>query len=755
MVSDDKYNLYSLSRRQLTPLSQGQHEAFNEGDDNAPSDLNSEPVSPSKTAVAADASKPWMLTRLVRALAGRPNQQIAEELQELPTLGDGGEVERDQTITGSPSHTTSTPELSTLRAESATAKPITLKSPSQASGFRANIGKRKLEPRPDLYEVETSPHKSDQEEDPTNRPAKRPRRTTRAKPPITIPRTSKGYTTSRQTHQTRGYDVPEAEGVEIVVSVPASSPANGDKTTKSIDAEQPKPKKRGRPRINKNPLSEAVHDGAIATPEKTAPANQVVSENIATSSRSNIVSQASGDVEGISEILVGPSPIKAVQPKKQSAAATSKQPKFAEPNDGNRNIENGIRVVSDKDEDEDEDEDEAKSDENEIEGEQEDQDHRENQEQASDELDKPLIELDILKKLLKGVKHVGHKPRGVTLPWPLQKAEKISTLPGQKMDRRLKELISAYEAVQRAESVRDRDMAQEAEQKIELCIKKLKVETDRILQSRLGDPRQGTQFFDAKITKPILSDLYSNTFPKLVLAIHKGIEIRDIKRSTETPILQEIADLFDLLHALSSAAVVQPSQSQPGSKELEVAGYRVQKPTKSVLSDIKSLRRRLSMELKPRLQAAKIVEKMRLRPEEERQRRAKEEVEEAESRRKREEHHRMQGQSWRSIQKNYVSPLWNRMLQDEIARLEARSSSQRQESAARKGKGRQVSVELGNARVNSGESRHRDDQDVERVSVFPPNNINYQSGLKSLSEEDTLIFIDCMRYEKGKTNPTF
>jgi len=685
IVSDDKYNLYSLSQLQLTPLSQGQHEAFNEGDDNAPSDLNSEP------------------------------------------------------------------ELSTPRAESATAKPITLKYPSQASGFRANIGKRKLEPRPDLYEVETSPQKSDQEEDPTNRPAKRPRRTARAKPPITIPRTSKEYTTSRQTRQTRGYDVPDAEGVEIVVSVPASSPAKGDKTTKSIKAKEPKPKKRGRPRINKNPLPEAVPDGAIATPGKTAPANQVVSKNIASSSRSNIVSQASRDVEGISEILIGPSPIKGVQSKKQSVAVTSKQPKFAEPNNRNRNIESGIQVVSDKDEDEDE----TGSDENGVEGEQEDQDHRENQEQASDELDKPLIELDILKNFLKSVKHVGYKPREVTLPWPLSKAEKISTLSGQKIDRRLKELIFAYEAVQKAESVRDRDMAEEAEQKIELCIKKLKVETNRILQSRLGDPRQGTQFFDAKITKPILSDLYSNTFPHLVLALHKGIKIRDIKRSTETPILQEIADLFDLLYALSSAAVVQPSQSQPGSKELEDAWYRVQIPTKSVLSDIESLRRRLSMELKPRLQAAKIAEKMRLRPEEERQHRAKEEVEEAESRRKREEHHRMQGQSWRSIQKNYVSPPWNQMLHEEIARLEAKKSSQLQESAARKGKGRQVSVELGNARVNSRESRHRDDQDVERISVFPPNNINHQSSLKSLSDEDTLIFINCMRYEQGKTNPTF
>jgi len=90
------------------------------------------------------------------------------------------------------------------------------------------------------------------------------------------------------------------------------------------------------------------------------------------------------------------------------------------------------------------------------------------------------------------------------------------------------------------------------------------------------------------------------------------------------------------------------------------------------------------------------------------------------------------------------------MLQHEIARLEARSSSQRQESAARKGKGRQESVELGYARAHREESRHRDDQDVERVSVFPPNNVNDQSGLKSLSEEDTLIFIDCMRYEQGE-----
>jgi hypothetical protein len=49
-------------------------------------------------------------------------------------------------------------------------------------------------------------------------------------------------------------------------------------------------------------------------------------------------------------------------------------------------------------------------------------------------------------------------------------------------------------------------------------------------------------------------------------------------------------------------------------------------------------------------------------------------------------------------------------------------------------------------RANSEQSG----QGVERVSVFPGNNIKANSSMSLLSKEDTLVFIDCMRYEQGK-----
>jgi hypothetical protein len=90
------------------------------------------------------------------------------------------------------------------------------------------------------------------------------------------------------------------------------------------------------------------------------------------------------------------------------------------------------------------------------------------------------------------------------------------------------------------------------------------------------------------------------------------------------------------------------------------------------------------------------------------------------------------------------------MLQVNIANLEAKPSPWRQEAAARKGKGRQEPVVLGYAGADSAESRHRGEQGVERISMFPHNNTNEVSRIKSLTNEDMSIFIDCMRYEQGK-----
>ncbi len=113
-------------------------------------------------------------------------------------------------------------------------------------------------------------------------------------------------------------------------------------------------------------------------------------------------------------------------------------------------------------------------------------------------------------------------------------------------------------------------------------------------------------------------------------------------------------------------------------------------------------------------------------------------------RRKRAVRRRSQGESWWAVKNNYFPGPWNRILQTDIANLEA----------ARKGKGRQESLELGYPRLIRAESRRANSEEsrqgVERVSVFPANNVKANNSMSFLSKEDTLIFIDCMRYEQGK-----
>ena len=55
-------------------------------------------------------------------------------------------------------------------------------------------------------------------------------------------------------------------------------------------------------------------------------------------------------------------------------------------------------------------------------------------------------------------------------------------------------------------------------------------------------------------------------------------------------------------------------------------------------------------------------------------------------------------------------------------------------------------------RARSEESHGQSDQGVERISVFPANNVKENSSMSSLSKEDTLIFIDCMRFEQGRAH---
>ncbi|KAE9380535.1 hypothetical protein N431DRAFT_498374 [Stipitochalara longipes BDJ] len=325
-------------------------------------------------------------------------------------------------------------------------------------------------------------------------------------------------------------------------------------------------------------------------------------------------------------------------------------------------------------------------------------------------------------------KHVGHKFDAKEKIWSRGgRFERLWSGPGKRMLKQLKTLISSYEKLQQSKLSGDRLASRDARKDVEKALHILSVETEAVVTERLG-----LDFDDEKPTAT-LTDLYFNIIPNCIYALKKAVAVYNVQGSMETDFLQEILLLVSLIHDLADAAVAQPKEIQP--RPATSLSYQISQPTRSNLPDIRSLQKIIKAELRFRTREKERAKKELSREERERQFVEKQEQEDAEIRRKRDERHRMQGESWWTVRNNYFPSPWNRILQTDIARLEA----------ARKGKCRQESVELGYPRMSRAESR----QGVERVSVFPANNVKANSSMSSLSKEDTLSFIDCMRYEQG------
>lgn len=666
-------------------------------------------------------------------LFGFSRKTALEEIQDSPRIEEEEDVERNETPTLGVS--LPAPEPSTPRARPATANPTAFKYLSRASGSLIKPVKRKRasdSERQDLYEVpgDTAQHNSEPEEASTNRAAKRARRG-RAKVPLTIPKTSRGRTASDQTRQRRDNAVVEAAEVELIADVHAAT-INGAEPTTEVAQQQPK--KRGRPRKIKNlPPSEVAHEPAVRKPNDTVSTDHSISVSVAVANRSI---QTSGDAgEGVSEILLKPSPIKVLRQELQPAAPIAQRQKS--PKLTNRvTIANGLPELSD-DEDElfvsDGNVEEMANDSDEMEVEED----QEVADRASNEPRRTPFDPKIIDRMWETAKHVGYKFDAIRKTWSWDgKAEKLWTGPGKRMIGQLETLISAYENLQKSRSSRDKRAFRGAHEEVEKAFNLLSKETKVVLTKRFGPDSEN------KKAEAMLTDLYFNIIPKCIHALKRAVTVYDIRGSMETPALQEILELVDLIHDLAGGAVSQSKEIQP--RPGTSRSYQISQPTRNNLPEIRNLQKRILAELRFRGREKERSKAELSRPERERQLLEEQEADDAEMRRKRAERRRLQGESWWAVKNNYFPGPWKRILQTDIANLEA----------ARKGKGRQESVELGYPRLIRAESRRANSEEsrqgVERVSVFPANNVKANNSMSFLSKEDTLIFIDCMRYEQGK-----
>jgi hypothetical protein len=317
------------------------------------------------------------------------------------------------------------------------------------------------------------------------------------------------------------------------------------------------------------------------------------------------------------------------------------------------------------------------------------------------------------------------------------RGDKLYSAPGKQMIRRLKILTSSYDKMQTSKESQDKLGFREAHRNVEKMVNSLGEKTKFILSERFHPDR------DQK--EEVLTDLYFNLLPEIIYALKQATAVYDVEGSMKTDALQEILKLADILYDLANGAVTQPKEVQPTS-----IGYEISQPTQSNIPKIRKFQKSIFNELVSREREQERAKEELQRPEREKRHREEQEREVAEIRQKRAERRRLQGKSWWNVQNEFLPSPWKRVLQTDIARLEAN----------RKSRSRQESVELGyprmrmveRRRARSEESHGQSDQGVERISVFPANNVKENSSMSSLSKKDTLIFIDCMRFEQGRAH---
>jgi hypothetical protein len=630
------------------------------------------------------------------------------------------------------------PVLSTPRAQLATAESIILQSPSRASGPLTQPVKRKRasdSERQNLYEVpaEASQDSFESEEAPPNRPTKRARGISRAKHPLAIPKTSKALISSRQTRQTKGNQVAEREDMTTAADVPASNPVKEARAINSIEAEQSKPKKRGRPPKRKTYSTPVMPRADTASTRKTAADSHAVVKGVEIEHHPGVTLQAPGGMgESISEIPLNLSPMKVVRQLVGNATSTGKRQEAPKPKGRIMTANRLPELSADEDESEGDDGDAGEPallvpEDEEV----------EEEDQEVEETRRTPFDPDLIDRMWETSKKVGHKFSRENNTWSQDgKVQNISTPIGKKMTGQLQRLISSYEKLQNSKASQDEHAFGNVRREVEKEISALSEEAVASLTKRFCSGS------DPKEAREMLTDLYFNLIPQCIHALKWGVGVYNNQGSMETPALQEILKLVDLLHNMANIAVTQPREIQP--KPAEKSSYQISQPTRKNLRQIRDLQKEILKELSFRAREEQRPIEERLQAERGRQLLEDNERKEAELRRKLEERRRLQGESWRAVRDLYVSDALNPTLQTDMANFEA----------AREGNSRQGSSQLSYPRTSRGDSRRAGSEEscqtVERVKVFPANNVKADSSMKSLSKDDTLIFIDCMRYEQGK-----
>lgn len=387
------------------------------------------------------------------------------------------------------------------------------------------------------------------------------------------------------------------------------------------------------------------------------------------------------------------------------------------------------------------------------------------QEASAPEPHVDLIDTKLLEKMLEVTNRVGHSLDIDNGKWKLCKKETtIYSTNGKRTVRLLKTLTTAYQNLLVAKDSGKKEVEVKIQGVIPEILNALNAETSQILKDRLGDPAIDIKYLDAKKTKTILTDLYFNIFPKLVQAVMAAAEAYGVGPSMDTSDLQEVIELVEMLHSLADRAVKQRPDLQPKPDDKENK-YKIHQPTKDLLPMVRKLRKNLWKELNARIHAERNAERAtqrqqqsqrsvdweKMAPERDRTRRENESREKLEKRRRKRVIHKLQRQC---LAKSLHSPVWGHVLVAEIMKEEQKAARKISQTAPMKHRAVQPNnaQELQQVDVEDVDyGPFGDDDGYERVSVFGKNNTHQNSRPKPLSKEDQAEFIDCMRFQQGKS----
>ena len=619
----------------------------------------------------------------------------------------------------------------------------------------ANIGKRKR--KRDIYEVDAvhSEYSGDggEFEEPAREITKRAPGSKKSKPSILWPKKDQRASTKRVTRATAQAatknlksDGTNRRTTHAVVEIAVKAPKNA----KRLRGPPPEAKRDELGDVNGQPLDEGRKIEAEVEDADEGP------------------EEAGDEEQGISEILLHPSPVKPViaTSQRQPTNRRSSQPQSRSMKTTS-SARNRDRSSESRDLEEDSEQD------SEQDGEQNGDQNGETQEAADEPAPevveqhdgqdvescttlKDIIPNKKLEAMLELVNRVGKRQYKSTNTWEVVKTHKIAfTVPGKRILRRLKSLVRTYTALLAlgpAQEAHAQSIRTEASRQLAALLKeaetvyreRLGSKNDVILHkersNRLGSTANIVSEPELKRIKSMLTDVYFFLVPNLVKVLKLSVEAYRDEEILETDAIKQVSDILDLLRKIGNRAIQQPKDIQ-----LDYSGYRTSSSIRAIIQDVRQLYKRLHVELGTEGRSKQIeAEAWKAGAVERQRKRAAEEEKERLARRR--EEHEISRKQREAVEAKLRDPsLAGALLRKELEKGRMKEAERRAATSSQLNQQRSWQASV---RQRSDAAMHSPDPfdvDYEPIKDYDDNRKKNPRGLQPLSEEESLVFIHIMR----------